>query len=419
VPKRPPGDTPAKGPADHPLYQRVERSVPRLARRMIDTFVTEIPLYSQLPREQLEGEILAITEANLRLFFRVLITGEPMPPAELAQVRLSAARRAEERVPLGAVLTAYHVGARIGWLALVEAHQPDETEALIAAGVRVLAYTQQVAAEVAAAYLEEQQTIYGEERDAARALASALLSGEPADALAGRLGVAIAAAYVVVVLRMGPHQDESDDKDVGGAVAARRKVRRAQTAIDEWSGEGAITLLDPTGGAILFPSTPEAATDLAERLPDLAGTVEKSAGAPVVVGGAVAVGVGDVPRAAAQANDVVRLARMLDKPPGAYLLRDVLLEYQLTRPSDAQTELASLLDPLDRNPDLPHTLEVYLDNDLDRRRTSAALHIHPNTFDYRLRRIVELTGIDPTTSRGLQLLGAAIAARRLSNRTPS
>jgi DNA-binding PucR family transcriptional regulator len=94
----------------------------------------------------------------------------------------------------------------------------------------------------------------------------------------------------------------------------------------------------------------------------------------------------------------------------------VLLEYQLTRPSDAQGDLAQLLDPLDRNPDLPLTLEVYLDHDLDRRRTAAALHVHPNTLDYRLRRIVELTGLDPSTSRGLQLLGAALAARRLSPR---
>jgi DNA-binding PucR family transcriptional regulator len=92
----------------------------------------------------------------------------------------------------------------------------------------------------------------------------------------------------------------------------------------------------------------------------------------------------------------------------------VLLEYQLTRPSDAQSELGHLLDPLDRNPDLPHTLAVYLDHDLDRRSTAAALHVHPNTLDYRLRRIVELTGLDPSTSRGLQLLGAALAARRLS-----
>ena len=415
VPKRAAVGVAAQDDVDHPLFQRVERNVPRLARRMISAFVAEIPLYAQLPREQLQGEILAITEANLRLFFGVLRTGKPMPADDLAEVRLSAARRAEERVPLDAVLTAYHVGARIGWQALVEEHQPEETEALLAAGERVFAYTQQVTAAVAAAYLEEQQTIFGEERDAARLLASALLSGEPADALAARLGVSIAPAYVVVTLRMPPHPDESDDRDVGGAIAARRKVRRTQTAVDEWAGESTVTLLDASGGAVFLPTTYEAAPSVVERLPDLAVVLEKAAGVPAVLGGAIAAGVADVPRAVAQANDIVRLARILDKPPGAYVLRDVLLEYQLTRPSDAQEALSGLIEPLDRNPDLLRTIEAYLDNDLDRRRTAAALHVHPNTFDYRLRRIIELTGLDPATTHGLQLLGAALAARRLTD----
>jgi DNA-binding PucR family transcriptional regulator len=68
---------------------------------------------------------------------------------------------------------------------------------------------------------------------------------------------------------------------------------------------------------------------------------------------------------------------------------------------------------LERNPDLTVTLETYLAHDLDRRRAAAALHVHPNTLDYRLRRIIELIGIDPSTARGLQLIGAALAARRL------
>jgi sugar diacid utilization regulator len=400
---------------DHSLYQRVERTVPRLARQMIDTFVAEIPLYGQLPREQLEGEILAITDANLRLFFRALRSGESLSPAALGDVRLSAARRAEERVPLDAVLTAYHVGARIGWEAIVAAAAPDETDAVIAAGARVLTYAQQVTAEVASAYLEEQQTIYGEERDARRALASALLSGEPADSLAARLGVTTASAYVVVALRIEPHPDEQD-RGVGGAIAARRKVRRAQRALDEWLGEPVIGLLDPVGGAVLLPAEGDDAEKTAARLPDLVTAVTAAAGAGVTAGGAVATGVPDIARAAAQAHDIVRLARILGRPPGGYLLRDVLLEYQLTRASDAQPDLAALLDPLERNPDLPLTLEVYLDHDLDRRKTAAALHVHPNTLDYRLRRIVELTGLDPSRTRGLQLLGAALASRRLAHR---
>jgi DNA-binding PucR family transcriptional regulator len=38
--------------------------------------------------------------------------------------------------------------------------------------------------------------------------------------------------------------------------------------------------------------------------------------------------------------------------------------------------------------------------------------IHPNTVDYRLRRITELTGIDATQPRGIHHLTAALAAQR-------
>lgn len=403
---------------DAPLYGRVERMVPRLARTMIDSFVGEIPLYAMLPREQLEGEILAITTANLRLFFSTLREGRPLASEELAEIRMSAARRAEERVPLEAVLTAYHVGGRIGWQALVDGAGPDDIDALVAAGTPVLRYVQQVTAAVAAAYLEEQQTIYGEERDARRSLASALLAGEPSDSLAARLGTPVAEAYLVVALRLDPHPDETD-KAVGGAVAARRKVRRVQSLLDEMAGEPVLSLLEPSGGLVFLPTTLDAAAELAERLPPFVATLHDAAGADTFAGGAVAAGAKDVPRATAQAQDVLRLVGRLQRPPGGYLLRDVLLEYQLTRPSDAVMELTRLLDPIDRNPDLPHTLEVYLANDLDRRQAAAALHVHPNTLDYRLRRIVELTGLDPSTARGLQLLGAAVAARRLTGTTGS
>src|SRR3954452_10190017 len=49
---------PRAGGTDTALYARVERQVPKLARGMVEAFVKEIPLYSLLPREQLEGEIL-------------------------------------------------------------------------------------------------------------------------------------------------------------------------------------------------------------------------------------------------------------------------------------------------------------------------------------------------------------------------
>ncbi len=399
---------------DSPLYRRVEQRLPRLAQQMLDRFVQEIPFYGLLPREQIEGEIAEITLANLRLFFRALRTGTPITDEDLIESRLSAARRAEERVPLDAVLAAYHIGGRVGWEALVAEAQPEETAALILAAGRVLGYVQQMTGAVAAAYLEERQSIYGEERDALRAVASALLAGEPAETLAARVGLAVAPAYVVLEVAIGQRHDEGDG-GVGSAVAARRKLRRVQSRLERWSGAPVLGLLEPGGGPVLLATTNEEVGKILGGLEALTAELTDAAGTPVSCGAAVASTPAEVSAAARQAVDVLHLGIGTGRGPGAYQLADVLLEYQLSRPSDALPALRSLLDPLERNPDLTLTLETYFAYDLDRRQAAAALHVHPNTLDYRLRRIVDLIGIDPSTSRGLQLIGAAIAARKLRN----
>jgi hypothetical protein len=391
------------------LYARVQARLPVLARRMVQTFLDELPIYRLLPREQLDGEITRICEENLRVFFATLLEDRPPTADEMAEPRASAARRAQERVPLDAVLAAYHIGGRIGWAELVaEARQPEETAELVAAADRVLRYIAVVTGAVATAYLEERQSIHGEERDASRGLAAALLAGQETAALAGRLGVSLAPSYVVCVVELGQNRDERT-AGVAGAVAARRKVRRVQERLDAVAGEPVLGLLDASGGTVLLPE--KAAPP--EALVALAGELQAAAGAEVRVAAAEPAPCEALPAAVEQARDVLRLAARLGRPPGLCTLRDVLLEYQLTRPSAALAALTRLLEPLDRNPDLLLTLEAYLAEDTDRRRTAAALHVHPNTLDYRLKRIVELTGLDPATTSGLQLLGAASAARRL------
>ena len=389
------------------LYARVQARLPSLARRMIQTFLDELPIYRLLPREQLDGEVTRIAEENLRVFFATLMEDRSPTLEELAEPRASAARRAQERVPLDAVLAAYHIGGRIGWAELVaEARQPEETAELVAAADRVLRYIAEVTGAVATAYLEERQSIHGEERDAARGLSAALLAGQETAALAARLGVTLAPSYVVLALELGANRDEQT-AGVAGAVAARRKVRRVQERLDAAAGAPVLGLLDADGGTVLLPQ------DAAGQLEALVQDLATAAGADVRAAAAQPVSCEDLPSAVEQARDVLHLSARLGRPPGLYRLRDVLLEYQLTRPSVAQRGLRQLLEPLERNPDLLLTLDAYLAEDTDRRRTAAALHVHPNTLDYRLKRIVELTGLDPATTSGLQLLAAASAARRL------
>ncbi len=59
-------------------------------------------------------------------------------------------------------------------------------------------------------------------------------------------------------------------------------------------------------------------------------------------------------------------------------------------------QLRAPIDKLGKNKDLLHrTLQVWFANDSQPAATADALHIHRNTLDYRLRRIGEITGLNP------------------------
>jgi len=392
------------------LVDRVERQLDALARRMVATFVDEIPLYSQLPAEQLKGEITDICRFNLGVFLRLLREGAAPTADDLADIRASAARRAEERVPLDAVLTAYFTGTRVCWEALRDEAGPDEQQELFGLVTGIVRYVEAATGAVASAYLEERQSIYGEERDASRALAEALLTGGSTEGLSRRAGRDPAPSYLVLAVHIGTSPDEQDP-GVQGTVASRRKLRRVEQAVLAGDPE-CLSLLGASGGPVLIPVAEDPAFRMA-AIPGLIADLAKAAEADVMAGVSWRPGLAGVPTAGAEASEVLRLALELGRPPGVYRLDDVLLEYVLTRPSEAGGKLAGMLAPLEDGPELVATLEGYFAADFDRRRAAAALNIHPNTLDYRLRRVHELTGLSLSTSHGLMVLGAALTSRRL------
>lgn len=66
--------------------------------------------------------------------------------------------------------------------------------------------------------------------------------------------------------------------------------------------------------------------------------------------------------------------------------------------ADEQTKLdlaAHLLSPLDHEPELIRTLELFFTNDCCPSTTAGTLEIHRNTLNYRLDKVRSLTGLDP------------------------
>ncbi|RFU43420.1 PucR family transcriptional regulator, partial [Actinomadura logoneensis] len=254
--------------------------VPALARRMVATFTDRFPVYSALPHEELAGDITRVVEHNLRVFVRTLRTGRLPAPGELAEMSRSAARRAEEGVPLGAVLSAYHLGWRIGLDALVARAGPADLDAVVEVERILLDVLGLVSAAVADAYVEEHQALRGQDQAARHEVLSALLDGQDPREAARRAGVRPAPAYAVLTLALGAHPDESAS-GVSSSVAARRKLRRVQAEIDHHGRDQALHALNAAGGTALLPvDDPDAAltggwerlTGLVARIADRAGT---------------------------------------------------------------------------------------------------------------------------------------------------
>lgn len=375
-----------------------------IVQQVLDRLRADLPAYRLMPSEELAGDIRGITEQNLRTFAGVLRTGEPPDEAVLAALRESIGRRAEEDVPLGAVLAAYHLGARVAVEFVAGRFEPGELADAIELSRRTLDYLGLVSATLAGGYLDEWRTMVADEHATRQSVLSALLDGGPADLAPGPQP----ASYRVLAFRFGVHPDESSP-EVDPGIARRRKLRRLRTELERRRDQP-VSMLSGDGGIALLPAN-ELAPTAAElvTLEELRAAMSRAGAVDVTI--AVSSGEpGRLPAAAALARELIEVTQAFRLPPGVYRLDDLLLEYQLTRPGPARDQLAEVLRPLDGRPDLLDTLRAYLDSDRNRRRTAGSLHVHPNTVDYRLRRIGQLTGMDAARPEQLPRLVAALAA---------
>ncbi|MFD0280039.1 PucR family transcriptional regulator [Kitasatospora sp. NPDC127111] len=387
------------------MAQRLLADLPRLKADITARLMAEQPVYRRLPPEQLQHDVSRVTEQSIRGIAQSLRTGRPLEPEWRAFQRASAARRAEEGVPIEAVVDAYYLGAQVCVDVLRAALPPDQVDVAyrtLLTGLRV------TVAEVTAGYLEERQAQVGESGAARQTMLSALLTGTDIHTAARHTGTTLPPAYLVLALAVGTHRDELRE-DVDTAVAARRKVRRIRAELDRRIGRPVLAQLTADEGLALLPRSdaadPAHRTWLADAMTDLS----RAAGVPLVAGAAVCAP-DQVPDAARLATEVRDTAVVFRRPPGAYHLDDLLIEHQLTRPGAARDHLAALLAPLADRPHLLPTLRLYLESNLNRRHVAARHHVHPNTVDYRIRRIATLTGLDPADHTDRIKLTAALAA---------
>ncbi|BBB01584.1 putative transcriptional regulator [Actinacidiphila reveromycinica] len=273
-----------------PLDKRLVTAVHELAARVVTRLTERIPVYASLPAEQLRGDITAVVVRGIRSFAQVLRTGQPPTADQLELTHRSAVRRAQEHIPLDAVVGAYFLGAYECLDEVLAEAGPDDLADVLTAQKLLLRYLNAVTESVFAGYIAESRAALGERQSARQALLSALLDGGPARQAAERAGMRLPERYWVVSVAAAPHPDERTP-GVDTGIAAGRKLRRMRAELDRWAHGEALSALSPDGGVALVPAaaalrsggTP-AGVDPRTGIDRLAGTDDAGAGAGSPVG---------------------------------------------------------------------------------------------------------------------------------------
>jgi hypothetical protein len=116
----------------------------------------------------------------------------------------------------------------------------------------------------------------------------------------------------------------------------------------------------------------------------------------------------EIPDGFREAADVLRLVTAARRRSGRYTVTDVLVEYAVVQDEAAMEQLVSLIGPLRDHANLRETLTAWIDLDYNRNSAARRLFVHRSTLDYRLQRIGVLTGCDPGTGHGAQMLTLAV-----------
>lgn len=187
-----------------------------------------------------------------------------------------------------------------------------------------------------------------------------------------------------------------------GAGPASITVSRGVTDV---LGPSALTILSEAGGTVALPVTGD--RDLLDT--SVTDALTRAVGSPLlcttVVGDAEA-----LPELVARADELLDLARSIDREPGLYSMEDLVIEYQITRPGPARDALAALIAPLTSHADLLQTLRVHMSCGMNRRETARRLEVHPNTVDNRMSRVAAAIGLDLSQPRAITQARSAILA---------
>ena len=380
-------------------------------RRILSTILEQLDDLVQDAVEAIRGEIpaYAAQEApfftdvrdQVRRHFRVklglLLDEREVTLEDIAFARGGAMRRARAGFALEDYLNAFRVGQQVFWdrVLACAGETPLGHEAALTLTAPLLRYCDFVSTHAGHAYVESQQYVVAdadrERRDLLEhLLAGAMPGGGPLAAAARAYGLgAETPMMVALAVPVGPQAD-ADAAHAASAMLSRAVPQQARILVVVRQAE---IVAVP---ALCHGMDPAELCDHLEAAHERLGRE----GTPLAMGiSTVAGGVAELPRACLEARTA--LESVADGGGVVALPRLSPLDYLLLRADDTagwlvDARLRAFLDAdRARGGVLVATVRAFADADLNLRLAAGRLQVHPNTAQYRLRRIQERTGRNP------------------------
>ncbi|WP_433723255.1 PucR family transcriptional regulator [Nocardia sp. CA-129566] len=383
-----------------PTRTRAFDDLHRRAAALVDGFYTTVPPYPRLPQSLVETDFARGTKLNVELFFEYLRRGTEPAEEDTRELVELAMDRLRDGTPLAEVLERYRLGAAFIWERLRESATAAELDLMLDAALALLKYITLVTTRIATAATQRSHNPRWELLERRRGIADALLTGRDPVEWANDPVIAVADAFLVAVFRLCGTRG-------GHASALRHRVEAIP---------GVFLRLDAGGWTALIPlqsgdDGTAALTGLTARLP----AHQPDQSPPYWVGVGAAASRAEIPAIFAEARVLAELGRCLERREILCRRTNLQFEYTVAVSDAARPGLASVLAPLDTQPMLAETLEVFVDSGFNQLATARQLSVHRNTVTYRLSRVHELTGLDPHRPADAMTLSAARLARRLES----
>ncbi|MFB4276672.1 MULTISPECIES: PucR family transcriptional regulator [unclassified Nonomuraea] len=390
-----------------------------LAGVAVATMREEIPAYeAQGPAFHADVRDQVVKHYGAKL--GVLLEERTVTFEDIAFTRRAAMRRARAGVALADYINAFRVGQQVFWEAVVEraGHAYAGREAALSLAAPLMRYCDFASTHAANAYMEFQQYAAAEAVRESRDLLETLLAGgvptrgrELAAAQAHGLGPdARTPLLVVIAVLAGP------PTSVTGPDQGTDARHAACAAIARTGGNGTRTLSVVRQSEIVAIPALGPGTGPEELCDRLQGVLESLAAEGI----RLAMGISTVSTGTAQIPQAYQEARaVLDFVPEeggvAALPRITPFQYLALKADDTARHLVDpritslLAEDRARGGVLTATIREFAAADLNLRAAAERLQIHPNTAQYRLRRIQERTGRSLRSINDLVELLVAIA----------